>query len=104
MREETPDLGSCCCCGKTGPSVRNVMMLKVKAPVAGRGWGCFVCGLPSDGAVAVLCDECLGDKPEGSQPDIKFACIGYPQENQRVPLDQLTEPFDHIISRHEPLN
>jgi NMD protein affecting ribosome stability and mRNA decay len=31
-------------------------------PTPGRGWGCVVCGVPSDGAVAVLCDACVERK------------------------------------------
>lgn len=104
IEPEAPDLGSCCVCGKTGPTVRNVLMLKFKAPQPGKGWGCFVCGLKNDGAVAVVCDECLGDPDAGSKVDIKFACVGYPQDNQRISLDQLAEPFDHNMARHKPLN
>ncbi len=57
--DEPPDLGPCCACGKSGPDVRNIMMLHVRAPVPGTGWGCFACKLPLNGAVAVLCDICL---------------------------------------------
>jgi hypothetical protein len=95
--DQVPDLGRCCACGKRGPDVRNVMMLNKKAPVPGQGWGCFVCGLPADGAVAVVCDGCLD-----SEAAIRWACVGYPGEDQRTGVDTLTEPFEHDLARHEP--
>jgi len=47
------DLGPCCAC-EGFESVRNVLMLHVKMTVPGQGWGCLVCGLSFDGALAVL--------------------------------------------------
>lgn len=95
----SPNLGRCCACGKEGPDVRNIIALPLRAPVPGTGWGCFVCGLPSNGAVAVLCDDCL-DLAE----DVRYACVGYAGQNRRLPLRLLAGPFEHIRSRHEPLN
>jgi len=47
-------LGSCCACGKPDDgSVRNVLCLAFEAPKGFNGWGCFVCGIPSKGAIAV---------------------------------------------------
>jgi hypothetical protein len=57
--EQVPDLGPCCGCEVTTLGACNIVMLDKKAPVAGAGWGCLVCELPHDGAVAVLCDACL---------------------------------------------
>jgi hypothetical protein len=51
--------GSCCSCGEEKASVRNVIMLRKRSPIEGRGWGCLVCKVPSNGAVAVVCDRCL---------------------------------------------
>lgn len=59
-------------------------------------WGCFQCGLPSDGAVAVVCDACL----ESGAP-ILDVCHGYPKENMRTARESLTEPFDHDEVAHE---
>jgi len=74
---ETTDLGSCCGCG-THEGVNNTVMLPYRAPVPGKGWGCFVCGLPLDGAIAVLCDECL------TKNQIIFVCVGYPSDDVRA--------------------
>jgi hypothetical protein len=83
------DLGTCCACGGT-QGVRNVIMLDKKAPIPGRGWGCVVCKLPLDGAIAVLCDDCLDSKAE-----IRFACRGYPATDGRVPIGELSGLHEH---------
>lgn len=96
MRDDDPiDLGVCCACRFAGPTVRNIVCLPLRAPERGKGWGCVVCGLPSDGAVAVLCDHCL----ETSAP-ILDVCCGYPKENMRTARASLIAAFDHDPSRH----
>lgn len=96
MNDEITDLGPCCACGKVDKSVRNIIMFHKKALNPEGGWGCVICGIWG-GAVSVVCDECLEKKAE-----IKFVCDGYPKDKKRVPIDQLTEPFDHDFSRHHP--
>lgn len=89
--EEGPiDLGACCACLCVGPSVRNLVMLNVRAPIPGTGWGCVLCPLPNDGALAVVCDLCrdLG-------LEIVEAIEGYASQRQRVRRDTLSVPFDH---------
>lgn len=94
--DDPPDLGTCCACGKAGPEVINVVMLSRRCLTPGKGWGCLQCGLPMDGATAVLCTPCLE-----SQAEIKWACDGYPKDNVRVPLAELDPtPFDHDLSKH----
>ena len=89
-------LGKCCVCEKGGPGVRNILCLHQAAPVRGTGWGCVVCGLKNDGAVAVICDKCLEAKAE-----IKFVCVGEPYRNGRQSMETLkTPPFDHDLSKH----
>lgn len=100
--ELPPDLklGICCICLMEHPTVRNILMLDVRAPQPGNGcWGCFTCGLPMEGAIAVLCDNCAEEHLENRRP-IALACVGPPSANQRVPLVSLTEPFEHDMSRH----
>lgn len=91
----TIDLGMCCACGQADPTVRNIMMLPKRAPHPGTGWGCLVCGLPNDGAVAVVCDACLEAKRE-----ITEVCSGFPAENRRAHVKSLIEAFDHDMSKH----
>lgn len=86
----SPDLGSCCSCESTGPSVRNILMLPQLAPIPGRGWGCVQCGPSRDGAVAVVCDACLESKA-----DLRFACRGWPGEDGRVPIGDLAGAHRH---------
>jgi len=96
MSDDPIDLGTCCACRKSGPTVRNIMCLPVRSPTPGFGWGCFVCGLPSNGAVAVVCDSCL----ESGAP-LLDVCHGYPKENMRTARESCIEAFDHDLSRHE---
>lgn len=102
--EVTPDLGSCCLCEST-VDVFTVLMIRKKAPLPGRGWGCVVCGLPSDGALAVVCNTCAEQlETVGEDPAtlLRFACRGYPGPDGRVPIESLTGTHDHDRSRHPP--
>jgi len=102
--DEDLKLGKCCICEQENESVRNLITLHKKSLDEKGGWGCFTCGLPSRGAVAVLCDDCL-DKTTGDKAvEIKFACLGYPGENRRIEMDKLTEEFDHDMSKHPEEN
>lgn len=99
------NLGPCCCCGKT-QKVRNAIMLHHKAPIAGRGWGCVVCGLPGDGAMAVVCDRCY-DHLRGLkdvEAGLKWACKGYPATDGRVPIAEVlaTPAHEHNMTKHQP--
>lgn len=86
-------LGSCCICERY-EKVRTVILINRKCIVRGHGWGCTICHLPPDGAVAVLCDSCM-QFFEAGLVKINLACAGYPQEEGRVPIEQLTEPHEH---------
>lgn len=98
------EFGPCCICESTG-DVRNVLMLHQKSPTPGRGWGCVVCDLSSDGAIAVVCDACVASC-EGTGLTVgsmlRFACRGYPGMDGRVPIAALTGLHDHDASRHPP--
>ena len=92
-----PRLGMCCNCGRDDDTVIHVLPLDLRSPEAGAGcWGCAVCGLPPAGAVAVLCDGCMKKREKP-----KFAVLGNPWNNRRIPCEQLTEPYDHIEAKHE---
>lgn len=81
--------GPCCACRRSDVDVRNLIMLPFRAPQPGTGWGCVVCGLPSDGAIALVCDACL----EADAP-IRDCCEGYTTSGQRASVAG-AEPFDH---------
>lgn len=91
--------GKCCACEKEDETVRNFITLDKKTPVTPGGWGCFVCGLPPEGAIAVLCDDCLDHWTSGKR-ELKFACLGYPGANRRIEFAELTTNFAHDLSKH----
>lgn len=91
-------LGSCCIC-ETFTEVNNIMMLDRKAPIAGKGWGCIVCRLPHDGAVAVVCDGCREFVEAGANP--VYVCRGSPGTDGRTLYAELSpEPFGHDEEAH----
>lgn len=98
---ENTTLGKCCICEIEGKTVRNMITLDVKIPDTEKngGWGCFVCGLPASGAVAVVCDDCI-ELYVKDKKKLKFACLGYPGENRRIEIEKLTESYEHISSKH----
>jgi hypothetical protein len=95
--DENLKLGRCCACPTEDGTVRNIFMLDKRSPELGIGcWGCFQCGLPTAGAVAVLCDRCLEAEKEPVT-----ACLGAPGDNRRFPISDLpAEPFEHDMSKH----
>ena len=82
-------------CG-TLQRVRNIVMMDRKAPIPGHGWGCVVCGLPSDGAIYVACDGCL----EANRNPI-YACRGYPETEGRIYVGDLRGEHEHDLAIHE---
>lgn len=93
--EADVDLGACCACRTRGATVRNIVMLPKRAPVAGTGWGCVTCRVPADGAIAVVCDACM----EADRP-ILDVCFGYAPRNERVSIATVTEVFEHKAGLH----
>ncbi len=92
------DLGTCCACQNPDKHVRNIISLPFRTPY-GFGWGCFQCGLPTEGAIAVVCDECLK-----SNAEIREFVKGEALKHQRAPMSELTEPFEHDLSKHPEVN
>lgn len=93
-------LGTCCGCGAR-KRVRGLVCLPKKSPIPGHGWGCLVCDLPADGAMAVLCDRCFDRaEEEGLEAVLRFACRGYPATDGRVPIGELQGIHEHDLSQH----
>lgn len=91
----SPNLGKCCAC-EGNEKVLTIFMLDRRSPEPGVGcWGCLQCGLQMEGAIAVICNACL---VAGRRE--KFACVGPPSENRRIAIAELTEPFDHDVTKH----
>jgi hypothetical protein len=92
------DLGPCCICG--GPHAVVIIMLERRGPIPGRGWGCVQCGLPCDGAVAVICERC---EPRWriNPASLAHCCRGWPASDGRVPIAELPPGvFDHDMTKH----
>lgn len=87
--EDWQPAGPCCACRRSDVDVRNLIMLPFRAPQPGTGWGCVVCGLPSDGAIALVCDACLA-----TGASILDCCEGYTTSGQRASVAGAA-PFDH---------
>ncbi len=108
------NLGPCCCCGlsKGAGPVRTLICLAKKAPGEVQGWGCLQCGLPQQGAVAVVCDKCAdkleayvtetGKPLEESLADgpLKFFCGT--DRRERLPIALLLDrpAHKHDMARH----
>nr|MDZ8061854.1 hypothetical protein [Nostoc sp. EkiNYC01] len=92
--EEVLDLGACCCCETTELKATNILALGKKAPIPGTGWGCMICQLPLDGAIAIVCDECLAQLEQGHEV-LKHAVYGDALNKRRCDINDLTEEFGH---------
>ena len=90
-------LGACCNCGRQGESVRNLLCVDMRSPEPGIGcWGCLTCDLPQAGALAVLCDRCM--VVHNATP--WNVCLGSPGDDRRMPVSELSEPFEHDAAKH----
>lgn len=86
----------CCACGQQKRS-RNIVMLEQKGVTPGKGWGCFQCGLPMDGAIAAICDDCA----EQGIPQIHFVYDGYVHDGKLIPIDELPQVrHEHNMALH----
>lgn len=104
-RPDTPDLGPCCLC--EAPNATVLLLLTARSPIPGHGWGCFTCGLDSNGASAVICERCAQPYEQGEkgsiEEDLRWACRGYPGIEGRIPFDALRGEHQHVRHRHPEL-
>lgn len=105
-------LGPCCACGQRDAT--TLCMLTLRSPTPGKGWGCAQCGLPNDGALAVLCDACVplmefavDSRAQGTLPswallaELQTVCTGYALSDGRTAVDAFdAQPFAHDFSQH----
>ena len=89
------DFGRCCACQRREGDFGAVLMLPLKAPVPGTGWGCSQCGLAADGAFVVLCSDCMD---AGRRP-VEAVC-GYLSNSTRMPISELVGRHEHDIRKH----
>ena len=89
----------CCACGES-KICRVIATLNLKAPIPGTGWSCVVCGLPADGAIAVICDDCEADP----NVEIRWAVVGsLCVSDARIPIEELTGSHPHNARYHPEL-
>jgi hypothetical protein len=72
------------------------MCLSKRSPY-GFGWGCAQCHLPAEGAIVVLCDECLD-----AEAPIREVIKGPAEQGERLPYEEIAnwEDFEHDLSQH----
>ena len=86
----------CCACNKHKRS-RNLWMLDFKGTQPGKGWGCVQCGLPSDGAIATICDDCA----KNPNVEARFIYDGFVNDGQLIPIDSIEKiPHAHNLALH----
>lgn len=95
---EKANFGTCCACG-TSENVSSVVLLDKRSPY-GHGWGCFLCGLSQDGAIAVVCEKCADE----GVPLREFV-RGEVANGERASYEELTTapPFEHDPAFHPEL-
>lgn len=98
MTKQLSIAGRCCACGDEKKGMRNLVYLPVLAMVHGRGWGCALCRLPWNGAIAVVRDGCF----TGGRA-VRWACAGWLADPARVPVSELMGEHIHDITKHPEL-
>ena len=92
------DYGSCCIC-ESQTDVRNIIQLDYKVK-SESGWGCVQCGLPAEGAVAIVCDACIERYGDNIEEKIIYLMDGG-QRRLVVPPVEGRIPHKHDMSRHQ---
>lgn len=107
QHEEYRDLGPCCSCLKADCRARILVFIPRQGSTPGRGWGCLTCGLPPEGAFAVVCDPCA--RRHERQKNFTwtmlktFVTLGEDGSGKgRAPIDTLLTAAEwvHDLSRH----
>jgi hypothetical protein len=81
--------GACCACRRLR-ELSYVIEVEQLAPRPGRGWDCRRCGLPADGALAAICEECARTRRQ-----IRDVCQSWVWEEGRVARGRLRGRFAH---------
>jgi len=91
------EYGTCCVC-QSDMEMYNIIQLDYKVE-SESGWGCFKCGLPMQGAVAVVCDGCLDEHGNDIEDQIRFLMDGV---KGRIPVPPVADriPHEHDLSLH----
>lgn len=89
--------GPCCSCRRVRENgLHKLIALNRRAPVPWTGWGCRTCGLPNQGALAAVCDDCYDTKAT-----IVDMVRGYAFSPDRIPITRVVEEtFNHDLTQH----
>ena len=92
------EYGCCCICEST-QNVNNLIQLDYKVE-SESGWGCMRCGLKAEGAMAIICDDCV--EKHGHEPDLEAKIKLLMDGTKRIPVPPVKDrvPHGHDLSRH----
>ncbi len=96
------DYGKCCVCEMpVVDAPANLFQMDYKVPEAVETkWGCFRCGLPMEGGIAVVCQACIDKHGIDAVDDhIRFLMDG---ANRRIPVPPPEERIPHLhdLTKH----
>ena len=95
------DYGTCCVCESV---IEDPILISLPFKVhveSESKWGCFQCGLPFEGAVAVICDACVDEHGVNIEDKIKFLMNN--KERIPVPPVEIRIPHEHDYSLHSEI-
>lgn len=97
----------CCACARQSKGPHYAYLLDRKRPVRTgepapqsslQGWGCFNCGLPPDGAVAIVCDQC-----HRAHRPVRFAISSARHGHGRILVEALGPRHVHRVVHRRSL-
>ena len=91
------EFGTCCVCEGEMETCGLIQLdYKVESE---SGWGCVQCGLPMEGAVAVVCDACFTTHGDEIVDQIKYLMNG---KTERIPVPPVENrvTHEHDLSLH----
>lgn len=102
IEEEVNEFGTCCVCEMGDMEDCGLVQLGYKME-SESGWGCLQCGLPMEGAIAVVCSDCYDKYGEKIEDQIKYLIDG---KKGRIPVPPVENrvPHEHDLSLHPEVN
>ena len=92
------EFGTCCVCEAEIYEIAYIVDLPYKLDQKTKSkWGCFTCGLPIEGGIAIVCAICI-ESPT-VETDIKFAMNGF-DKRVPVPPKDARVPHQHDLTQH----
>lgn len=91
------EYGTCCVC-ESEMETCGIIQLGYKVE-SESGWGCYQCGLPMEGAIAIVCGDCVDKHAETIEDQIKYLMDG---KKGRFPVPPVEKrvTHEHDLSLH----